>query len=81
VRLITYERVTREELIEVIGLPAVVRMEEGGDDWRQLCIHGVLMFSASREFPFVLRTMQQRLTQQANPATDARAKPAGGCPG
>ena len=28
VRLITYERVTREELIEVIGLPGVVRMEE-----------------------------------------------------
>jgi hypothetical protein len=32
VRLITYERITREELIEVIGLPGVVRMEEGGDD-------------------------------------------------
>jgi hypothetical protein len=33
VGLITDERVTREELIEVIGLAGVVCMEERGDDW------------------------------------------------
>jgi len=33
VGLITDERVTREELVEVIGLAGVVCMEERGDDW------------------------------------------------
>jgi hypothetical protein len=39
---ITYYRVGREELIELIGLPGIVCVEEGRNDWRQFWFHGVL---------------------------------------
>jgi len=40
VRLITDERVICEELTEVIGVSGVVCMEERGDDYWQIGIHG-----------------------------------------
>jgi len=41
VSFVSHAGIGCEELIEVSGLPGIVRLKERGDDWRQMCFHDV----------------------------------------